>query len=161
MKLRFSNGHDFAIEFEANDPESFYREGWIAIREFRIATARRVHRGEIHKTVYWFESATLHIADETGRWFGTGTIETLNSPGSSLDGAGFFVRHPVELHWAEADDTEAILQRDKEKFDAEHDRIWQMCIDSYQWSDALNTTIMQVGDTIDKHLENKQDDSDG
>ena len=80
MKLRWSNNTDFAVTFEANDLESFRRQALSAMRSFRIATERRVHRCEIHKTVSWFQSANLHVSNDIETdWYNPGLIKQTDS----------------------------------------------------------------------------------
>src|SRR3989304_256752 len=70
MKLRWSNNHNLDIQFEANDPDEFYDNCRSALMSFRTATERRVHRGEIHKTVSWCENGNLGVYDAHSRqWF--------------------------------------------------------------------------------------------
>ena len=70
IKLRWSNGHSFSLRFEANDPEEFAKNSVSALRSFRLATARNVHRGELHKTVVWVDHAQLGVYDEDNKnWY--------------------------------------------------------------------------------------------
>jgi hypothetical protein len=49
MKLRWTDGRTYAETFTANDEQSFVDNGTPALRVFRVATGRRVHRGEVHR----------------------------------------------------------------------------------------------------------------
>lgn len=145
MKLRFSNGKDFAITFDANDEASFAEQGMSALRSFRIATERRVHRGEIHKTVSWFDSAFLGLYDENHRqWYHPGEIKALES------GLSFFEPRPVVAPRNEAEDIEAKHREDEFWIAANASRIWGWCYDCWRWGQALNLQIMQICDRLDK-----------
>jgi hypothetical protein len=151
MKLRWSNEYDLAFAFEANSIETLQREGLSAMRLFRTATERRVHRGEIHKTVSWFKQATLHIRDENhDAWFGLGFIRHLD--GGALSGAAFWTPSPVRLAWREANSLTDALTQDELWFITNVEHIWQLCIDTHQWGDALNLTVMKLGDDLDRHI---------
>lgn len=47
MKLRWSDGHSHAEVFHAVDEESLVANGLPALRIFRLATGRMVHRGDM------------------------------------------------------------------------------------------------------------------
>jgi hypothetical protein len=168
MKLRWSNGHNFAFEFEANDPGSFYTQALSALRSFRIASHRRVHRGEIHKTVVWCEGCSLGVYDEESKnWlYPTGEAKRLETQlfGSISINRHFDVRVPFSESDSDGDlllDTrfdlicldsasiEALRLNDR----TVSDRIWNLCVGVYQHGQALNAFTMSVGDVIDKHLD--------
>jgi len=150
MKLRWSNNTDFAVTFEANDLESFRRQALSAMRSFRIATERRVHRGEIHKTVSWFQSANLHVSNDIETdWYNPGLIKQTDS------GVQFFEPITVMLPWAEANSPTEQHPRDEMWFCANAEKYWQACVDTYKWLQAFNLMVMRVGDEIDRYTEKK------
>jgi hypothetical protein len=61
MKLRWTDGKTYAETFTANDEQSFIDNGTLALRVFRVATGRRVHRGEVHRNEFWGVIPQLHI----------------------------------------------------------------------------------------------------
>ena len=53
MKLRWSDGHSYAEVFHAVDEESLVANGLPALRIFRLATGRMVHRGDVTRNEFW------------------------------------------------------------------------------------------------------------
>jgi hypothetical protein len=168
MKLRWSNNHNFAFEFEANDPDSFYEQAFSALRSFRISQHKRVHRGEIHKTVVQCEACSLHVYDgDNGNWYSPA------GEAKSIDTQSFgtiSIKHHfnVQFDHLSADslaDLQTNLKFSLISFDpirverldlrdrTASDRIWNLCIGVYQQSRDMNAFIMNVGDAIDKHLD--------
>lgn len=163
-KLRFSNLKNRAEVFEANDLDSFTYQAKIAARIFRIATERRVHRGEIHKTVSWFESAELQVYDENhNQWCNLGEIKQIDN------GLQFFEPMTVELPWMELNsldelqpDPRVIIRQqcgiayEDTTLQLAVGRVWQICIDTWRWGDALNLSIMQLGDELSRKTEREK-----
>lgn len=151
MKLRWSNQKDFDVTFEANDTESFTENGLSALRSFRISRERRVHRGEIHKTVSWCEPGYLHIWDaERSTWYNPGEIRETSK------GISFFEPHSVLADFAEGESLDDIKNRDVTWFTEQASKLWQWCYDTWAWGNALNLTVMQVGDELQKEIDRSQ-----
>ena len=156
MKLRFSNGKDFAFTFEANDLPSFREQGLSALKSFRIATERRIHRGEIHKTVSWFDRPTLHLYDEEQeQWLNLGLKKSMNT--ISFGEIAFFEPRQVEMPGYEAFTIDEQFRQDEIWFLENSDAIWQMCIDTWEWGNALNLQIMKFGDDLHRYTENESE----
>ncbi len=145
MKLRFSNGKNYALTFECNDLESFRSAALSALRSFRMMTERRVHQGEIHKTRSWFEKPELHVYSEFSEdWLGLGLLRS--SPTS-----GWAYRDPFTIRFStQADDLDEICEEDRALFERSSELFWQGVIGSWEWSKHLGTTLMILGDEIDK-----------
>lgn len=113
MKLRFNNGKDQAVEFEANDLNSFIEQGISALRTFRILTQRRIHQAEIEKNRLWFDKPELHVQGENGSWLDLGLIKQGEN--------GIAYRDPFTIRFdTQADSLEQIFEKDRELF--AHDR---------------------------------------
>ncbi len=168
MKLRWSNGYNFEFEFEANTPASFHEQALSALRSFRIAQHRRVHRGEIHKTVFWCGGCSLNVYDDANhQWYypaGEPTSLDTKSFGSLSINRHFDVRVPF-VEAASLDNLHADYKFDLIGLDSvyvEHldlgnrdasDRIWNLCMGVYQHINELSAFVMSVGDVIDKHID--------
>lgn len=87
MKLRWTDGRTYAETFTANNEQSFIDNGTPALRVFRVATGRMVHRGEVHRDEVSGVISQLHI-EVDGRWFTPGHIKHTDS------GTAFFEAVP-------------------------------------------------------------------
>lgn len=69
MKLRWSNGHSYAIEFTAvSDTTESMDTALTALSEYRQHQPKRYHNGRTHTNEIYFSRAELHFYD--GRqWF--------------------------------------------------------------------------------------------
>ena len=156
MKLRWSNGHDLDIQFEANDPDEFYDNCMSALRSFRTATERRVHRGEIHKTVSWCESGNLGVYDEdTRQWYlpvGEPGFVNTESFGKLSISRHFKVEAPFvqadTIDDARADYAINLICLDPGGFAKldllrreDSDRIWNLCIGAYQHARDIRSFV--------------------
>ncbi len=168
MKLRWSNGHNFAFEFEVNNPDSFHEQALSALRSFRIARYRRVHRGEIHKTVVWCEGCSLGVFDEDSRnwYYPEGEPQALDTQSW---GTLSLNRHfDARIPFVESDSLESmhancnfdLICLDPPRIESldlsereASDRLWNLCVGVYQHSNALSALVMSVGDAIDKHID--------
>ncbi len=172
MKLRWSNGHSFSFEFEANDPDSFYEQALSALRSFRISRHRRVHRGEIHKTVIWCEGCSLSVYDDDNRIWYYPEGESTSIETKSFGVLGINRHFDVRFPFVEANSMDSLYANYKfdlvcldpsliEPLDlsdrATSDRVWNLCYGVYEHGQALHTFVMSIGDVIDKHLENEQE----
>lgn len=144
MKLRWSNNKNFFISFEANDLESFTNESKSALRLFRAISERRVHRGEIKKTVSWFDFPALHIEDKNGGWMNPGLIKRIDN------GFSFFEPRVITIKTFEAENAEKIHVSDNSWIEKNAGTIWTMCCDGWRWMDGLNVATMLVGDEINR-----------
>lgn len=154
MKLRISNNKNYAVEFDANDIEMFREQGLSALRSFRIATERRVHRGEIHKTVSWFESGTVHFQDDDKIWLNPGIQKRLDSL-ESFPGLITFEAHPIEVPFVEADSWQDAAHQDEIWFLASLETNWSMFVDAFNYARDLSAVVMGTMDQIDR--ENNRD----
>jgi hypothetical protein len=156
MKLRWSNGHDFEMQFEANDPESFQDNCTSALASFRTATERRVHRGEIHKTISRFESCELGVYDppSTNWYLPSGEANALETKSfGRIEIARQFIIRANNmdtdfLDEARADCTVSLICIDPgtlERLDLskrEHsDRVWNLCVGAYQRAGNMRSML--------------------
>lgn len=145
MKLRFSNLTDYATSFEANDVASFMQEANAALRIFRAATARPIHRGEIRKNVLWFDRPSLHIFDER-RWLNLGYKKQVPTP--YLGNLLVWVLSPVDIPGHEAAFLDEQASLDASWLEEHSNQVWQKCVDTWQWVYDLGALIGTVGDDI-------------
>lgn len=161
MKLRWTNGHNYEMQFDANDPESFARNSVSALRSFKIATERRVHRGEIHKTVSRFESCMLGVYDEHTRQWHNPEGEP-NVIDTESFGRIAIARHfKIESPGLDADTLTDALQDtgvnlicldpftfEKTSLATDSDRVWNMCITAYQHAANANSFLNGMVDDM-------------
>lgn len=145
MKLRWSDGHSYAYEFSANDPASFVENGTAALRVFRAATGRRVHRGEISAWEFWGVAPELHVGEEgdkEGRWFAPCHIEKTDT--------GLSYSKPFRTVFREnfASTLEALHAFDAAQMRESAERWWRGCYDCWRWGRALNDLSTDVGDML-------------
>lgn len=145
MKLRFSDTKSLAIEFEAADRDEFVREGLAALRVFRAATQHRVHRGEIRRTVSWFDSCELHVADRMERWLGLGRVEPMDT--EAFGRVAVFTPFTVRFSYS-ADSLDDMHRIDAELFDRSADTFWKGAVDSWSHSNSLNDFVQGVTDQL-------------
>lgn len=144
MRLRFSNVKDYAQTFIANDLDSFRREAIVALRIFRAATYRKVHRGEIKRDELWFDKVELHLEID-GRWLHPGLIKQTES------GTDYF--EPYQVRFAlSAPDLDAIHMSDLDIFERSGELIWQGVHDCWRWNGALDAMLMTIGDDIERRV---------
>jgi hypothetical protein len=160
VKLRWSNERDNAVEFEANDPASFLDQGASALRSLRMLTERRVHRGEIGRTVSWYSPAALHVYDDFSDrgWTNPGRIkgtETETHPDqisvAEISAAAPLVYfEPVRISppGHEADDITGMHRQDAAWLAANVERIWSAVVDTRTWIMALTTQVMSLDDEL-------------
>lgn len=156
MKLRFSNGKNFAITFNANDLKSLQEQALSTLRSFRISTERHVHQGEIKKTRSWFENPELHVYSETyDAWLGLGILKHINNESSVLNGAAF--HDPFVIRFTnQADSLEQIFDMDRELFDRSADLFWSGVVGTWEWRNAINTTLMQFDDDLRRYTDKEK-----
>jgi hypothetical protein len=148
MKLRISNGKDFAITFEANTVNNFFDQAISSLRMFRIQTERRVHQGELHKTRSWFENPELHVYNETLEiWMSPAIIRTVEDIKSPLFGATYRDEFKIKFTLT-ADSIDEIFQIDRKLFDENCAAFWLGAADSSRYADNLNNQIQRIGDDI-------------
>lgn len=145
MKLRWSNGRDYAEPFSANDLETFLRNGIPALRVFRAATYRKVHRGEIHQDELWFDKAELHLEIE-GRWMHPGLIK------QSDTGSQYF--EPFQTRFSlSAPDLDAIHESDRQTLAQFGEVYWQGVYGCWRWAGAMHDLITDISDKIEKQID--------
>ncbi len=169
MKLRWSNGHSFAIEFEANDPESFYRNAMMHLDLYRAQTARRVHRGETHKNVIWHESVELGIyVPSCYQWYNPEgeacSLET-QSFGNLAINRHFTVRAefretPVDKptrDYAVTLIAHDPLKTERLDLSQQHDsgRIWNLCIGVDDHARIIDQGISGIMHDLERYTEKK------
>lgn len=142
MKLRFSNGKDYATTFDACDLAEFRENGLAALRVYRAATQHRVHRGEIRKTVSEFEQVQLHVADNMGVWRNLGHIK-------SVVGRQFFDSFTIRFD-LRADSLEDMHALDCALFSRSAKTMWQGAVDAWRWLQAFNDLVTGVGDALER-----------
>lgn len=142
MELRWSNGSNIAITFEAIDASTFANNGIAALRIFRVATERPVHRGETHTNELWYDTPELHVKiGET--WYNPGRIK---SHGEMM----YFDPTPVKIPGLSAKTREEIFQNDADHINQFCQIYWQSCYDCWKWAENLNVVSMRVADMLDK-----------
>lgn len=150
MKFRISNNKSYAAEFSAENKADFYRELKAAAASFRENCFRRVHRGEMHRDVFWCEAGYLHIYNpEAKNWFGPGRIDTVSGEPSKsgLAGSSFFVpRETPVLRMCEVDRLESVILQDQ--FGLLSMDLWEQCMSAIRWCNALYGWIYEVGDVL-------------
>jgi hypothetical protein len=135
--MRFSNGKNFAITFESSDVNEFLDQSISALKRFRIQTEKRIHKGEIKKTVSWFENPELHVYSETLQVWQDMSI---------IKGA---YRETFKIHFTnQADNIDEIFVIDKNLLEKNITIFWLGCVDSNNWADALNLQITNLGDML-------------
>lgn len=146
MKLRFSNGKNFAITFEANNVNDFFTQAVSALRSFRMQTERRVHQSEKHQTRSWFENPELHVYSETMNvWQDLSIIKQHND---------MAYRQTFKIHFTnQTDSIEQIFETDRDLLDRNCAEFWRGCVDSNKWADNLNIQISNVGDIVRRKTE--------
>lgn len=142
MKLRWTDGRTYAETFTANDEQSFIDNGTPALRVFRVATGRMVHRGEVHRNEFWGVIPQLHI-EVDGRWFTPGHIQHTDS------GTAFFNPFQVVFPRNMADTVEDLHASDAAQIVESSAKWWQGVYDCWRWSGALDAMIMGVGDKLE------------
>jgi len=166
MKLRFSNRHDFDVQFEANDLASFRENGMSALRSFRISSERRVHRGEIRKTVSWFDGGEIGVYDEHAKqWYnleGDAKFIETESFGTVGIAQHFRLEVPVletaTLAEALADDRLNLICSDPLSFEqvyllSDEGQLWNMCVNTYRHTADINTFLQNFSDDFEKLTE--------
>lgn len=142
MKLRWSNGRNFADEFQANSRESFLQNGAASLRLFRAATYRTVHRGESGKNEFWFDKPELHV-NHDGRWYNPGHIQRTDS------GRTYF--EPKQVRMAiSAFSLDDIHSADGEFLSIHAEEIWRGIYDLYHWVNGLDVIVGEVGDALER-----------
>lgn len=154
MKLRWSNNRNYAMPFEANDLGSFQEQALSALRSFIIATERRMHRGEIHKTVSCMEMVSLHIyLDDAHGWYNPGLIKATDT--ASFGRIQRFQPLDVSMPYAEADDLAGLFDKAGRWFSDGAPRYWQACFECWQWINSINLLVMQIDDEIGRRIDGK------
>lgn len=148
MKLRWSNGRDYADVFDAVDEETFIANGLAALRVFRLATHRQVHRGEIHRNELWFDHPELHVQFDGDRWMSPGTIKR-------GDRWSYFDPFRVLFLHNTAGTIDEINAADAAQLTQSASRWWAGCVDAYRWSGALDAMLMTVDDVLRRLTEEK------
>jgi len=146
MKLRWSDGHSYAETFSANDVASFVENGTAALRVFRAATGRKVHRGEIRCDEFWGVAPELHIGgegEEEGRWFAPCHIERTES------GLSYSKPFRVVFEYDHASTLEGLHALDAAQMITSSERWWRGCYDCWRWGRALNDLVTEVGDNLE------------
>ena len=146
MKLRWSDGHSYAEVFHAVDEESLVANGLPALRIFRLATGRMVHRGDVHRNEFWGVAPELHLEID-GRWLSPGYIEKSDGSGP-LGDVSFFKPFRVIFRHNTADTIEAMNERDAAQLATSAANWWRGVYDCWRWSGALDAMIMEVGDML-------------
>ena len=141
MKLRWTDEHSYAETFEANDTTSFIENGTAALRVFRAATGRRVHRGEIHQNEFWGVAPNLHL-EIGGLWYGPGHIEHTDS------GLAFLNSFQVRFERDHASTLDALHATDAAQMVRSSETWWRGVYDAWRWSNAINAMIMAVCDGL-------------
>jgi len=153
MKLRFSNGKDFAITFGATNVNEFYQQAVSALRTFRTQTERRIHQGEIGKTRSWFENVELHVYSETFNiWQDLSDIRFLRNEYSEF----LSYRQTFKIRFAsQASNLPHVCDMDKKLIDKNAAMIWRGLVDSNQWADNMNLQISKIDDDLRRLTEEK------
>jgi hypothetical protein len=140
MKFRFSNGKDFAVTFDASDINSFADQAASALRSFRIQTERRVHRGELHKTVSWFETTQLHMQTDfdTDLWLAIARKRAAWT----------------ELPSSETNDLSERFSQDERWFTENLTELWVDIVNTFEARRRLSEFLMGFGDTLRKLTDN-------
>lgn len=142
MKLRWSDGHSYADTFQANDEQSFVANGIAAMRVFRLATGRMVHRGETHTNEYVGVSPQLHLQID-GRWYGPGHIDSAGE-----NSWQFLKEFQVVFRHNVAPTLDAMHAADAEQIATSAATWWRGVVDAWRWSGAIDAMIMEVGDML-------------
>lgn len=144
MKLRWSNGRDYADTFHANDVDSFKKNGLSSLRAFRAATYRNVHNGKLHQNELWFDHPELHIEIEPDRWINPGTIKQSDGPSQW----SYFDPFRIIFRTNQSTSLEEIFDKDQQLIDRSAKTIWEGCYDAWRWSNALNDLVTSVEDAL-------------
>lgn len=170
MKLRWTNGHSFAIEFEANDPASFYRNAMMHLDLFRAARAKRVHRGEIHINVIRCEMAELGVySPNMNAWYnpeGEGRALDTRSFGHIVINRHFTVRaknieHPADDPLYQRYSITLISDNPLRAEDldltstADSGRIWNLCIGAVNHETVIHQSIDGFMQDLEKYTDGK------
>lgn len=152
MKLRFSDGIKTAVEFYAINIQEFKENGLQALAEIIPDVQRRIHRGEIHKTVVRISSIDLHYQLEGfNNWLNLGVLKTVEL--QHIGGGGkykFFEPSPYHLPCGDFDSLDNAIVNLQWRFLADSMRVWDMCLDTERWAENFNLTFMRTGDEIQR-----------
>ena len=142
MKFRIvNNRHE--ITFEANSLESFIANGTSALRVFRVADGWRVHRSEIRKTVYQYNSARIHMWDDGHEaWCNLGSIARTES------GHQCFVNSEIVIQNRSSDSYDQLFATDIPEFVERCPAIWGKVVDTHKWAGAMSAMMMDLGDKL-------------
>lgn len=152
MKLRWSDGHSYAETFEANDRESFIENSMAALRVFRLATGRMVHRGEIHQNEFWGVMPELHVYVD-GRWLAPGHI----AYAGGNNNWAYFTPFRTVFRYNHAPTADALHELDAVQLHGSADNWWRGVYDCWRWSGAIDHLINEVGDMLETEVNHDRD----
>lgn len=152
MRFRISNEKNFSQEFEASAPEEFEPAFMEAAKAYRRCpnNYRRYHRGEIRQDWIIFHEGHLHVFDNQERWVDFGFQRETRGI-QFLEHADFKI--PIVSFKSSENAFEEIDEKDKIFIEGCASLYWQCALASVGFSDNLNLGIMQLGDFLDKQID--------
>jgi hypothetical protein len=149
MKFRISDNSSYATEFETEE-KSFLSDLIDASHSYRLATMRKIHQGDIHKTYYYGKPGYLHIGTMDGQWFNLGEIQLTTS---KLAPNVFDPYTAPVLNASNADTPEMMFREDELTVSANASHLWNMAIDTMRW-------VMAIDNMADEIVTDLPDESD-
>ena len=147
MKLRWSNGYSYAVEFPA-DEQSLAGNSATALEQFQRHLARRYHDGAAHQNMVQFPNAELHI-EMNGKWLNPGVIKSTSGNDGQID---YFQTERCYARGGVKPDNETAIEA---HFDSL--RFWlllkkqeliERINDTYRWDGMLHNIVLDVVDSL-------------
>lgn len=138
MKFRFSNEHNFAVEFEANNPQELAESSLNALIEFRAKTVKKYHDGSDHKNKSWYPEAFFHLNTGPNQWCIVGEMK---------DGI-YIPRYFAIIPRLVVEGDPVSEPTDSQICRANASKWWGMAITTINWSHQITGFVADVSDAI-------------